>query len=170
MKVQSHLQPDSYKVRKIENDTAFVLFRENITENQTTDDEGNTETQYVYDEYELQVTNRTNLDSFIQNNLASLTAKARDKWQQELKAKCKQAVESLLDKKPQEREYKGIYSVCTYTNSGNPQWQAEGIAARDWRDAVWEKCYELLNQADQGEIEINSADDVIKELPKLVWP
>jgi hypothetical protein len=164
------MQPSTYKVRKTENDTAFVLFRENITENQTTDDEGNTETQYVYDEYELQVTNRTNLDSFIQNNLASLTAKARDKWQQELKAKCKQAVESLLDKKPQEREYKGIYSVCTYTNSGNPQWQAEGIAARDWRDAVWEKCYELLNQAAQGEIEINSADDMLKELPKLVWP
>jgi hypothetical protein len=28
----------------------------------------------------------------------------------------------------------------------------------------------LLNQAAQGEIEINSADDMLKELPKLVWP
>lgn len=77
------------------------------------------------------------------------------------------AVQSHLDTKAKERNYDGILSLCTYATSTNVQFAAEGQAGVTWRDAVWAKCYEIM---DAGTQPAPTAEQLIAELPVFVWP
>lgn len=59
---------------------------------------------------------------------------------------CKAAIQAALDAHAQSWGYDGIVSGCTYATSRKPQWQAEGQALVDWRDAVWDRGNEILAQ------------------------
>lgn len=50
---------------------------------------------------------------------------------------CRLAVQAMLDAKAGERQYDSVASAVSYVTSTNPAWQAEALALRDWRDAVW---------------------------------
>ncbi len=82
---------------------------------------------------------------------------------------CKLAQE-MMDEKARERNYDGIMSVCSYATSSFPRFRAEAAACVVWRDAVWAKCYELLEAVLSGEMDIPSEEAFLALLPVMDWP
>lgn len=78
-------------------------------------------------------------------------------------------VQEHMDKKAQERKYDNIASACSYANSTDETFHAEGLACVAWRDACWRKCYEIQAQVIAGTRSIPTAEELILELPDLDW-
>lgn len=79
-------------------------------------------------------------------------------------------VQRYLDATAQLRGYDGILSLCSYAASVNQPFAAEGDAGIVWRDAVWLYCYQVLADVAAGTRPIPTADELIAELPAMVWP
>lgn len=80
------------------------------------------------------------------------------------------AVQAHLDATARTRNYDGILSACTYATSTNSQFAAEGQACVQWRDACWFACYGVMNSAQLGGRETPTSEQLIAELPPMVWP
>lgn len=80
------------------------------------------------------------------------------------------AVQAHLDATARERGYDGILSLASYAASTHPPFSAEGRAGLDWRDAVWGHCYQVLADVQAGNRAVPSAEELIAELPAMVWP
>ena len=80
------------------------------------------------------------------------------------------AVQSHLDAFAQTRNYDGILSAATYATSTVPKFQAEGQYAVEARDATWAACYSILADVQGGQRAMPSQDELLAELPALVWP
>lgn len=80
------------------------------------------------------------------------------------------AVQNHLDATARARNYDGILSACTYATSTNSQFAVEGQACVQWRDACWFTCYGVMNAVQLGGRETPTADQLIAELPPMVWP
>ena len=85
-------------------------------------------------------------------------------------AQCTGAVQQHLDTFARTRNYDGILSAATYATSQVPKFKAEGQYAVEARDATWAKCYEVLAAVEAGSRPIPTPDELIAELPALVWP
>lgn len=81
-----------------------------------------------------------------------------------------QLAQARMDEKARERNYDGIMSACSYATSSFPKFASEAAACVMWRDAVWAKCYELLDTVKSGEMEIPTEEAFLEMLPELVWP
>lgn len=80
------------------------------------------------------------------------------------------AVQDFMDKTVQERNYDNIHTACTYANSTDAKFAAEGKACVIWRDKVWRVCYDILNAILSGaRTNIPTAEELIAELPALEW-
>lgn len=79
-------------------------------------------------------------------------------------------VQKHMDEKVAEREYDSMISACTYATSSNPKYGPEGQACLQWRDAVWDKCYQVLAEVQAGTRQPPEIQELIDELPELVWP
>lgn len=81
------------------------------------------------------------------------------------------AVQSRLDNFSRTRNYDGILSACTYTNSTVLKFQSEGQYCVQARDATWSRLYELMAEVENGTRPMPASyADVESELPALVWP
>ena len=79
-------------------------------------------------------------------------------------------VQSHLDGVAKTRNYDGILSLCSYVTSTNATFSKEGQAGVEWRDAVWAKCYEILDAVKAGtRTDIPTAEQLILELPVFTW-
>lgn len=78
-------------------------------------------------------------------------------------------VQKHMDKKAQERGYDNIHTACSYVNSTDEVFKAEGTACLAWRDKVWRKCYDILAEVKTGKRAVPTLEEVIAELPVLVW-
>lgn len=78
-------------------------------------------------------------------------------------------VQNYMDTKAQERGYDNIHTACSYANSTDEIFKAEGTACLAWRDSVWRKCYNILDEVKAGKRAIPTLEEVIAELPVLVW-
>lgn len=78
-------------------------------------------------------------------------------------------VQAYMDTKAQERGYDNIHTACSYVNSTDEVFKAEGTACLAWRDSVWRKCYTVLDEVKAGKRAIPTLEEVIAELPVLVW-
>lgn len=87
----------------------------------------------------------------------------------EIQAALTAAVQNWMDKTVQQRNYDNIGTACTYANSTDSIFAAEGLACIKWRDAVWRKCYDMLDEVKAGTRAIPTAEEVIAELPALEW-
>lgn len=78
-------------------------------------------------------------------------------------------VQEHMDKTAQERNYDSIASACSYANSTDTTFRAEGLACVAWRDACWRRCYEIQAAVLAGTRSIPTAEELIADLPALVW-
>lgn len=96
------------------------------------------------------------------------------KTEAELAAEVRQAltaaVQSFLDTAPRARGYDGILSLCTYATSTSPRFQPEGQAGVEWRDAVWAKAHDIEEAVMAGTRLPPSEEELVEELPPMVWP
>ena len=79
------------------------------------------------------------------------------------------AVQAVLDGKAKEKNYDNGFAVASYALSTNDTFRSEAGKFIAWRDAVWAKCYQILDAYKAGEIEMPSVENVIAVLPELEW-
>ena len=79
------------------------------------------------------------------------------------------AVQAVLDRKAKEKNYDNGFAVASYALSTNDTFRNEAGKFIAWRDAVWAKCYQILDAYKAGEIEMPSVENVIAVLPELEW-
>ena len=89
--------------------------------------------------------------------------------EEEIQKMLTDGVQAYMDSKVQERGYDNIHTACTYSTSTDETFKAEGTACVAWRDAVWRKCYNILAEVKAGTRPIPTLEEVIAELPVLVW-
>lgn len=87
----------------------------------------------------------------------------------ELRKQLTDAVQHYMDDTVSERGYDGILSACSYCNSTDETFRAEGQACLEWRDTVWRACYSILEAVLAGNRAIPTEEELIAELPKLEW-
>jgi len=78
-------------------------------------------------------------------------------------------VQLYLDNSAKERNYDSILSLCTYVDDPDSQFAAEGLAGIKFRSSVWRTCYNILGEYETGQRSKPTVDDILLELPKLVW-
>ena len=79
------------------------------------------------------------------------------------------AVQAHMDTTAQTRNYDNIHTACSYVNSTDEIFAAEGKACLEWRDAVWRKCYDILAEVKAEHRDIPTVEELIAELPTLEW-
>lgn len=72
MKVNSSVRPNKFYIRKRELGEVFIKLRKNIEEVEEEIDSGEVETIYNYDEVEVKIVDRGNLEEYINNNFEPL--------------------------------------------------------------------------------------------------
>ena len=88
----------------------------------------------------------------------------------EIQKRLTDGVQNWMDNIVQERNYDNVHTcVGTYLYSPVEKFRLEAEAVRDWVSYVWAKCYEILAQVEAGERDIPTLEEVIAELPVLVW-
>lgn len=84
------------------------------------------------------------------------------------------AVQNWMDEKVhRDKDYDNIFTACSYANSTNPKFKAEADVCIEWRDRVWEYCYNLLDNVVAGQREIPTVEELLADLDAelpLVWP
>ena len=78
-------------------------------------------------------------------------------------------VQKYMDSVANERGYDSIYTAIGYSNSTVVRFKEDAEAAIRWRDEIWVKCHQLLEQYEKGEIEALTLSEVIERLPKISW-
>lgn len=79
------------------------------------------------------------------------------------------ALQSLIDKKAQERNYADGYSLATYVSSSVASWKQEADTFVAWRDACWQYAIDVQNQVESGQLETPSVGDFINGVPSFSW-
>ena len=79
------------------------------------------------------------------------------------------AVQSVLDGKAKEKNYDNGFALAGYALSTNNTFRSEAGKFIAWRDAVWARCYQILDAYKAGEIEMPSVENVVAVLPELEW-
>ena len=89
---------------------------------------------------------------------------------EEIQKRLTDGVQNWMDNIVQERNYDNVHTcVGTYLYSPIEKVRLEAEAVRDWVSYVWATCYEILAQVEAGERDIPTLEEVIAELPVLVW-
>jgi len=82
----------------------------------------------------------------------------------------KYSAQEHMDAVVREQDYDSMSNLCTYATSTIAKFAAEGQAGVEWRDAVWAKCFQVIDEAETGIREFPSKEELIAELPEVVWP
>ena len=80
-----------------------------------------------------------------------------------------EAVQPRLDAFARERGYDSMISLCTYATSSNPRFAGEGQRGVDLRDQTWGAGYQILADVEAGLRPFPTVEQVVSELPVLVW-
>lgn len=77
--------------------------------------------------------------------------------------------QDYIDSVVQKRGYDDILSCLSYINSTNPIFKREAEIANVFRDRVWERAYEIINQINEGDLQ-PMAEVIFKNmLPAINW-
>ena len=68
MQVTSHKNPQKVELRQEQGKVREYFLRDNITEEQVENEQGDLITQYKYDEVRVKLVNRANIEDYINNN------------------------------------------------------------------------------------------------------
>ena len=90
--------------------------------------------------------------------------------EEEIQAQLEQGIEAWMNTVVAERHYDSIDTcIARYTDSPNPKYAQEAKAVKDWNTLVWDKCWAILAEVKAGTRPIPTLEEVIAELPVLVW-
>ena len=81
-----------------------------------------------------------------------------------------EAIKAHFDQVANQREYDSLLTIDTYKGSNVPKWAAEHAAFFTWRDQCWLIAYQIQADVAAGLRPVPTPDQVISELPVLVWP
>lgn len=83
----------------------------------------------------------------------------------------KNAVQKLIDDTAASRDYDDGFTCVSYFNSTDETFKAEARAFNYWRDQLWRKCYEILDDVLAGKIDSEqvNVDYVLHLLPEIEW-
>lgn len=93
-----------------------------------------------------------------------------ERTQQQLQDELVATVQHHLDSVAQSRGYDGIMSLSTYAASTKTKFAAEGAAGLAWRDSVWDYCWGVLADVQNGVRPIPTPQELVAELPQMTWP
>ena len=79
------------------------------------------------------------------------------------------AIQAHMDAVARSRSYDGILSLCSYATSSHPKFGAEGKAGVKWRDACWDKAYEIFNDCLSRNRPVPSEEELLREMPTMEW-
>jgi len=88
----------------------------------------------------------------------------------DMQAVVKAAIQQRLDDFAQTREYTSISNAATYAVSRDAQFAFEGQYAVEARDLTWRTAFNILNDVASGVRPMPTVEEVMSELPELVWP
>lgn len=92
------------------------------------------------------------------------------KSEKEIQEELERGVEAWMNSVVAECDYDSIDTcIARYTDSPNLKYAQEAKAVKDWNTAVWDRCWELLAEVKAGTRPIPTLEEVIAELPVLVW-
>ena len=80
------------------------------------------------------------------------------------------AVQAKLDSEARTHNYDGILSLCSYATSIDPVFKAEGQAGVEWRDAMWRKACQVMEEVKAGTRPVPTSEELLAELPGMTWP
>ncbi len=86
------------------------------------------------------------------------------------KAQFEVAIQTFVDTKPREKDFRDGVTLASYVASTNPAWAEQAQVFVAWRDAVWAYSYGELAKALSGAREIPTVEAFLTELPAIVWP
>lgn len=86
---------------------------------------------------------------------------------EEIQDKLTVSVQRYLDTTAQKLNYDSCLSVCSYVNTGVAKFDEEGAAFRQWRSAVWQKGYEIVDAVKAGTRDIPTEEELFAELPTI---
>jgi hypothetical protein len=89
--------------------------------------------------------------------------------QEELVKLYEDAVQAHLDETARSKGYDNTYTCLSYLSSTDEQWNREANTFNAWRDSVWRKCHEVLNDYVAGNIEQPTVGELIALLPVIDW-
>lgn len=115
---------------------------------------------------------RKNFDGLgksIEDNFSWYWQQGEQEQTEQLTKQFTESVQKWMDAKAQERGYDNIISACTYADSTDAKFAAEGKAAKEWRDKVWRHCYDVVAKVVSGNRDVPTTSELLAELPKLEW-
>ena len=86
---------------------------------------------------------------------------------EEIQEQLTKAVQKYLDTTAQKLNYDNCLSVCSYVDTGVAKFDEEGVAFRQWRSAVWQKGYEIVDAVKAGTRDIPTEEELFAELPTI---
>lgn len=90
--------------------------------------------------------------------------------EKEIQEQLERGVEAWMNAVVAERDYDSIDTcIARYTDSPNPKYAQEAKAVKDWNTLVWDKCWDIFAEVKAGKRAIPTLEEVIAELPVLVW-
>lgn len=83
----------------------------------------------------------------------------------------KNAVQKLINDTAASKDYDDGFTCVSYFNSTDETFKAEARAFNYWRDQLWRKCYEILDDVLAGKIDSEqvNVDYVLNLLPEIEW-
>ena len=87
-----------------------------------------------------------------------------------LQAAFELAIEDLMDKKAQEKDYKNADRLMAYTSSTNTTWKNEAEAFIQWRDDMFTHCFTVVEDIVNQDRDVPSISEFLDELPTITWP
>ena len=79
------------------------------------------------------------------------------------------AIDAYIDSVAQAKGYDSRITAALRAGYENP-WQAEGIVFGQWMDSVYAYCQQVQVDALAGNRTIPTAEELIAELPEIIWP
>lgn len=79
-------------------------------------------------------------------------------------------VDRHLNEQAAERGYDSIHTCRINAGSGHQKYDAEGQACQNLYNITWDKCWEILADVNSGVRPVPTENELISELPSIVWP
>lgn len=76
----------------------------------------------------------------------------------------------MLDSKAKKKNYHDGAWLAGYATSTDSEFHANAQKFVAWRDKVWRKCYDLLDEYEAGKMErLPTVPEVLAQLPTMEW-